>query len=72
MREMFTRREAMMALAACLDLADTAGAQTQASTSPVLTQDLPTLTMDRWEVTASHVDYPPGPAGVDRREGVGD
>ena len=26
--------------------------------SPVFAQDLPDLTMDGWEVTASHVDYP--------------
>ncbi len=52
-----------MALAACLELADAAGAQTQASATPVFTQDLPNLTMDGWEVTASHVDYPPGHSG---------
>jgi len=55
-----TRREAMMALAVFLELADAPEAQAQAASSPVLTQDLPNLTMDGWEVTATHVDYPPG------------
>ena len=38
---MITRREAMMALAAFLQLADAADAQAQAASSPVFTQDLP-------------------------------
>lgn len=61
--EVITRREAMMALVAFLELADAGAAQTTASVSPVFTQDLPNLTMDGWEVTASHVDYPPGYSG---------
>lgn len=60
---MISRREALMALAAYLELADGAGAQTQAAASPVFAQDLPNLTLDGWEVTASHVDYPPGYSG---------
>src|SRR5262249_33863351 len=31
---------------------------------PVFKHDLPNLTMDGWEVTVSHVDYPPGRVGA--------
>ena len=31
---------------------------------PVFVHDLPNLTMDGWEVTVSHVDYPPGRVGA--------
>ena len=31
---------------------------------PVFKHDLPNLTMDDWEVTVSHVDYPPGRVGA--------
>ena len=31
---------------------------------PVFKQDLPDLTMNDWEVTVSHVDYPPGRVGA--------
>jgi quercetin dioxygenase-like cupin family protein len=65
--ETITRREAMVALAAYLGLANATGAQSQASASPVFSQDLPNLTMDGWEVTASHVDYPPGYSGNPHR-----
>jgi quercetin dioxygenase-like cupin family protein len=30
---------------------------------PVFRHDLPSVTMDGWEVTVSHVDYPPGRVG---------
>jgi quercetin dioxygenase-like cupin family protein len=32
--------------------------------APVFKHDLPNLTMDGWEVTVSHVDYPPGRVGA--------
>src|SRR6476660_4712950 len=31
---------------------------------PVFKHDLPNLAMDGWEVTVSHVDYPPGRVGA--------
>ena len=31
---------------------------------PVFKQDLPNVTLDGWEVTVSHVDYPPGRVGT--------
>src|SRR5262245_3146694 len=31
---------------------------------PVFKQDLPKVTLDDWEVTVSHVDYPPGRVGA--------
>jgi quercetin dioxygenase-like cupin family protein len=34
---------------------------------PVFVHDLPNLTMDDWEVTVSHVDYPPGRVGSPHR-----
>jgi quercetin dioxygenase-like cupin family protein len=34
---------------------------------PVFKHDLPNLTMDDWEVTVSHVDYPPGRVGAAHR-----
>ena len=57
---MMTRREAFAAFALF--------AQTQpppaAPRPPVFKQDLPNITMDDWEVTVSHVDYPPGRVGT--------
>jgi quercetin dioxygenase-like cupin family protein len=38
-------------------------AQPAAPRPPVFRQDLPNLTMDDWEVTASYVDYAPGRVG---------
>ena len=35
--------------------------------APVFKQDLPNLTMDDWEVTASHIDYAPGRVGAPHR-----
>jgi quercetin dioxygenase-like cupin family protein len=40
------------------------GAQPAAPRPPVFTHDLPNITMDDWEVTVSHVDYPPGRVGA--------
>jgi quercetin dioxygenase-like cupin family protein len=60
------RRHAIGALAALFELAATAArAQTPqaASSRPVFKQDLPNITLDNWEVTVSHVDYPPGYVG---------
>jgi quercetin dioxygenase-like cupin family protein len=34
---------------------------------PVFKHDLPNLTLDDWEVTVSHVDYPPGRVGPPHR-----
>jgi len=71
---MITRRDlvASFALLAELLAADgDAGAQTAppsaapaAPRPPVFTHDLPNLTLDDWEVTVSHVDYPPGRVGA--------
>ena len=65
------RREA---IAACALLAHylaspdrLAAAQAPAQAGPIFKQDLPDLTMDDWEVTASHVDYAPGRVGAPHR-----
>ena len=68
-----TRRDAIASFALLADLlaADAhAGAQTPPSSAPpaaprppIFTQDLPNVTLDDWEVTVSHVDYPPGRVG---------
>jgi quercetin dioxygenase-like cupin family protein len=67
---MLTRREIVASVALLADvLAADAHAATQARPSPaapvapvapVFTHDLPNVTLDGWEVTVSHVDYPPG------------
>lgn len=62
--EAITRRDALLAVAALVALADAAEAQVPAASAPVFAQDLPNLTLDGWEVTASHVDYPPGYMGT--------
>jgi quercetin dioxygenase-like cupin family protein len=70
---MITRREAVAAFAVLADLMVSdaqAGAQTPQSATPttprppVFRQDLPNVTLDDWEVTVSHVDYPPGRVGA--------
>ena len=71
---MITRREAVAAFAVLADLLVSdaqADAQTPAapgaatpSRPPVFKQDLPNVTLDDWEVTVSHVDYPPGRVGA--------
>ncbi|MSO82485.1 MAG: cupin domain-containing protein [Acidobacteria bacterium] len=35
--------------------------------APVFRNDLPNVTLDGWEVTASYVDYPPGRVGMPHR-----
>ena len=72
---MISRRDAVTSLALFAELIASAGladAQTQTAPSttpatprpPVFKHDLPNLTMDDWEVTVSHVDYPPGRVGT--------
>jgi len=68
------RRDAVCSLAVFAELlasAARADAQSQTPPStpqaprpPVFKHDLPNLTMDDWEVTVSHVDYPPGRVGA--------
>ena len=61
---MTTRRDAFAAAFALLTQA-AASAQTQKGADPnaVFVHDLPNLTMDDWQVTVSHVPYPPGRVG---------
>src|SRR6202166_2740334 len=61
---MTTRRDALAAAVALLTEA-AASAQTQKGADPnaVFVHDLPNLTMDDWQVTVSHVPYPPGRVG---------
>ena len=68
---MMTRRDAVASFALFAELLSLdAGAQTAPGTAapapppPVFTHDLPNLTMDGWEVTVSHVNYPPGRVGA--------
>jgi len=70
MPAMVNRRDALGSLAVLVELVASgriAEAQTQsngqAPTAPpsiVFKRDLPNVTLDGWEVTVSHVDYPPG------------
>ena len=70
-----TRRDAVAALAVLAELmgsdrpieAQTPAGQAAPSRPPVFKHDLPNLTMDDWEVTVSHVDYPPGRVGTPHR-----
>jgi len=64
-----TRREAFGALIVLVDLVASA-AQAQSPTvgspsarPPVFRHDLPNISLDGWEVTVNHVDYPPGRVG---------
>ena len=67
---MMTRRDAVAAFAVFAEMIASgrdAGAQTTAPAAPrppVFLQDLPNLSLDGWEVTVSHVDYPPGYVGT--------
>ena len=66
-----TRRDAVAAFALFAEMvasATDAGAQTPAPPriAPIKF-DLPNVTMDGWEVTVSHVDYPPGRVGTAHR-----
>jgi quercetin dioxygenase-like cupin family protein len=61
-----TRRDAVAAFAAFTGLiaaARDAGAQTSAAPRAPIKFDLPNLSLDDWEVTVSHVDFPPGRVG---------
>src|SRR5215510_9283922 len=71
---MMNRRDAVASFALFASLLAEAepGAQTQTQTPgaapaspapPVFKHDLPNVTLDGWEVTVSHVDYPPGRVG---------
>src|SRR5688500_11722806 len=66
-----TRRDAVSMFAVFAGLiaeARDAGAQTSAAPRrPPVKFDLPNLSMDDWEVTVSHVDYPPGHVGSAHR-----
>ena len=67
-----TRRDAVASFALFAEFIASgrhADAQTQPPSTaparpPVFKHDLPNLTMDDWEVTVSHVDYPPGRVGT--------
>jgi quercetin dioxygenase-like cupin family protein len=66
---MVSRRDAVASLAVLLDLA-VASAQAQtpqagaaAPRPPVFRRDLPNVSLDGWEITVNHVDYPPGRVG---------
>ena len=65
-----TRRDAVAAFALFADMIASgrdAGAQTPAAAPPrppVFVQDLPNVSLEGWEVTVSHVDYPPGRVGT--------
>jgi quercetin dioxygenase-like cupin family protein len=71
---MITRRDAVASLALFAEfLASSGHADAQSSSAapqqpparpPVFKHDLPDLTMEGWEVTVSHVDYPPGRVGA--------
>jgi quercetin dioxygenase-like cupin family protein len=64
---MMTRRDAVVSLALFAELVGSsrpAEAQSPGSPAPpVFTHDLPNVSLDGWEVTVSHVDYPPGRVG---------
>ena len=66
-----TRRDAVAAFAVFAGLiasAREAGAQPPAAPPRTpIKFDLPNLSMDDWEVTISHVDYPPGRVGSAHR-----
>jgi quercetin dioxygenase-like cupin family protein len=75
---MMTRRDAVASFALFAELLAScrlAHAQPQAGSStppptpapPVFKHDLPSVTLDDWEVTVSHVDYAPGRVGAPHR-----
>ena len=67
------RRDAVASLALFAELltsgrlaeaqSQTPSAQPAAAPPPVFVHDLPNVSLDGWEVTVSHVDYPPGRVG---------
>jgi quercetin dioxygenase-like cupin family protein len=74
MMMMMTRRDAVASLALLAEWlgsgadADAQTPQPSAATAPprppVFKHDLPNVALDDWEVTVSHVDYPPGRVGA--------
>ena len=65
---MMTRRDAVAAFALFAEMIAAgrdAAAQAPAAAPrpPVFKHDLPNVSLDGWEVTVSHVDYPPGRVG---------
>lgn len=65
---MINRRDAVAAMALLFELiaSDQADAQTPAAANPnqVFKHDLPPVNLEGWEVTVSHVPYPPGRVGA--------
>jgi quercetin dioxygenase-like cupin family protein len=75
---MMTRRDAVASFALFAEMIASGGhADAQAQTSPatppatprppVFKHDLPNVSLEGWEVTVSHVDYPPGRVGTAHR-----
>lgn len=65
-----TRRHALAAFAMLAEMAAStpdADAQTPAAPRAPVKFDLPNLSMDDWEVTIAHVDFPPGRVGSAHR-----
>ena len=67
---MMSRRDAVAAFALFAEMIASSrevGAQEPAAAPrpPVFKHDLPNLSLDGWEVTVSHVDYPPGRVGTE-------
>jgi quercetin dioxygenase-like cupin family protein len=68
---LMTRRDAVAAFALFAEMLTSsrdAAAQAQAPAAaprpPVFLQELPKVSLDGWQVTVSHVDYPPGRVGT--------
>ena len=68
---MISRRDALTSFALFAELVastrDAEAAQAQPAAPPrppVFNLDLPNVSLDGWEVTVSHVDYPPGRVGA--------
>ena len=69
---MMNRRDALASIALLAEFAalardgEAAAPQAAAQTPrpPVFKHDLPNVSLDGWEVTVSHVDYPPGRVGA--------
>jgi quercetin dioxygenase-like cupin family protein len=68
---MMTRRDTIAAFALFAEMLASsrdaaADAQTPAAPRPpVFVHELPNVSLDGWEVTVSHVDYPPGRVGTE-------
>jgi len=60
------RREVIAAVALFSEViaCERADAQTPANPNQVFKHDLPPVNLDNWEVTVSHVPYPPGRVGT--------